>query len=357
MADGEKTEPATPKRRRDAREQGDVANSKEIATVSVLVLMLMAAQTSIGAGLIKAVAGQMRDVLSGTEIHPMTMDDYHALFLYHGKITGLALLPLLLIILVSGVMSYMAQTGPMWAVKGLGFKLSRISFSLKKLFDKQKIFDLGKAAIKVGLIGMAAWLTIKGDMAGIYALSNAAVWDSLAKGTELCFRVAAASIVLLSFVAIADFFWVHHRHEKKLRMTKQEVRDERKQRDGDPQAKSRMRQMARDLTRARMIQDVAEADVVVTNPTHFAVALKYDQAEMSAPKVIAKGRGYVATRIREQAVENGVPIVENKPLAQILYKTVEVGREIPDNLYQAVAEVLAYVYRLRPQRPSAAGAW
>ena len=358
MADGEKTEKATPKRRQDAREQGDVATSREIPTVLVLFVMLIAAGSAFGRNLFLSAGKQAHDVWSGAEIHPHAMADFHALFLHHGKLTGAVLMPLLCLIMLSGLVSYVGQTGPLWASKALGFKLSRINLvkGMKKLVDKQKLFDLAKAAVKIALVSAAAWFTLRLDMAGIYTLVDSGVWDAALLGGQMARRLAIAAIILLILIAIADVFWTRYRYEEKLKMTKQEVRDERKQREGDPQLKTRMRQMQREMTRQRMIMDVAEADVVVTNPTHFAVALRYVQGEMSAPKVIAKGRGYVALRIREKAREAGVPIVENKPLAQVLYKTVEVGREVPEKLYQAVAEVLAYVYRLRPGAASAAGA-
>jgi flagellar biosynthetic protein FlhB len=277
------------------------------------------------------------------------------LLVYHGRWTFSVLAPFLVIIMLAGVVSYLIQTGPMWASKALGLKWSRINLlkGMKRLVDKNKLFDLVKAAIKIGLVAAAATLTLRSDMSRIYTLVDASVWTGMGQGAAMALRLSIAAIVLLAFIAIADVIWVRYRHEEKLKMSKQEVRDERKQREGDPQIKSRLRQMQRELTRQRMIHDVAQADVVVTNPTHFSVALSYLQGAMGAPKVVAKGRGYVALRIREEARRHGVPLVENKPLAQVLYKTVQVGREVPENLYQAVAEVLAYVYRLRPGRRSA----
>jgi len=357
VAEGERTEPATPKRREDAREKGDLATSREIPTVLVLLAVLLAAFSGIGAGLVLSVGEQAHDVWSGVEIHPRTMGDFHTLLLHHGKRTGLALAPLMAVIMLSGIVAYVGQTGPMWAGKALGFKTSRINVfqGLKRLVDKNKLFELAKAALKLGLMAAAAWLTLGGQLEGLYRLVDVGVWGSLGVGMELSRRFAIAALVLLILVALVDLFWVLHRHEEKLKMTKQEVRDERKQREGDPQQKGRLRQLQRELTRQRMIRDVAAADVVVTNPTHFAVALRYAQGERSAPHVLAKGRGHVALRIREEARGHGIPLVENKPLAQVLYRTVEVGREIPENLYQAVAEVLAYVYRLRPRSAGAGG--
>ena len=162
MADGEKTEPATPKKREDARDQGDVASSKEIPTIFVLIVVLIATGSGIGAGLVTIVAIQAQDVWSGAELHPIAMGDFHAVLLHHGKLTGGALAPVLALIMLSGVTSYLIQTGPMWASKALGIKLNRINLlkGLKRLVDKNKLFELGKAFIKIGLIVGAAWLTV-----------------------------------------------------------------------------------------------------------------------------------------------------------------------------------------------------
>ena len=162
--------------------------------------------------------------------------------------------------------------------------------------------------------------------------------------------------LFLAVMAVADLFYQRWRWEQKLRMSKREVRDEFKQREGDPLVRSRFRAKHRELTRSRMIAAVADADVVVTNPTHYAVALQYDRMAMAAPQVVAKGRNHVALRIREAAVEHRVPIVEDAPLARLLHRTGEVGQEIPQNLFQAVAEVQAYVYRLDPRRGATWGA-
>lgn len=358
MADGEKTEPATPKRREDARDQGDVASSREVPSVLMLLLVLIGVLSGLGADLLGSVAGQTVDVWSGNEIHPRELSDFHSVLIHHGRLTFLALVPFLLLIMAAGVISYWIQNGPMWASKALGLKWSRLNLlkGMKRLVDTNKLFELAKAPLKIAVVVGAAWFTIADDMSQIYALVGASVWLALGEAGRMAVQLVIVAIVLLSFLAIADVFWVRYRHEEKLKMTKQEVRDERKQREGDPHIKSRLRQMQRELTRQRMIHDVAQADVVVTNPTHFSVALAYLQNDMGAPKVVAKGRGYVALRIREEARKHGVPLVENKPLAQVLYKTVEVGREVPETLYQAVAEVLAYVYRLRSGRRPAAAA-
>ena len=358
MAEGEKTEPATAKKRQDARDQGDVATSREVPSVLVLLVVLIGLLAGIGTSVVSTVGTQSFDVWSGKEIHPTTMSDFHAVLIHHGQRTMIALTPILGLIMLAGLASYWLQTGPMWASKALGWKWSRVSFfkGMKRLVDKNKIFELAKAPVKIAIIVVAAWFTIADDLEQVYVLVDASIWTAMTEMGRMAVEMCILAIIMLTFLAIADVFWTRYRHEEKLKMTKQEVRDEHKQRDGDPQIKSRMRQMQRELTRQRMIRDVAEADVVVTNPTHFSVALSYKQAAAGAPKVIAKGRGYVALRIREEARKHGIPLVENRPLAQVLYKTVEVGREVPENLYQAVAEVLAYVYRLRGGRPAPAAA-
>jgi len=181
----------------------------------------------------------------------------------------------------------------------------------------------------------------------VLGLSSSTVEEGVLAAGLLARRLAVFAVAGLAVLAAGDLLWVRYRYEKKLRMTRQQVRDELRQREGDPKVKGRIRQVQQELSRQRMIAETARADVVITNPTHYAVALRYERQRMLAPKVVASGRGYVALRIRRVAEEAGVPIVENPPLARTLYRTTKVGRTIPENLYQAVAEVLAYVYGLR----------
>jgi flagellar biosynthetic protein FlhB len=213
-----------------------------------------------------------------------------------------------------------------------------------------RIFDLGKSVLKMVVAFSACWFILEPALGGIIALTDAGVWDSLLLAGVLCKQIAFTILIVFSSFAMIDFFYMKWKFDKKERMTKQEVRDEVKQRDGDPKVKGQRRARQKELSRLRMISEVSKADVVVTNPTHYAIALKYDRETMRAPKVIAMGRNHLAKRIREEARKHMVPIVENPPLAQFLYKTATLNKEIPEALFQAVAEVLAYITRLDPRR-------
>ena len=223
------------------------------------------------------------------------------------------------------------------------------------MFSADKAFDLFKAILKVSVVSAVAWAVIETELDVIIGLADVGIGPGLKTLAILSRRLALSILAALALMAVADLVYQRYSFEKKMRMSKREVREEAKARDGDPMVRSRFRQMQRELSRSRMITAVADADVIVTNPTHYAVALAYRQGEMAAPEVLAKGRGHVALRIREAATAADVPIVENKPLARLLHQTAEVGKQVPENLFQAVAEVLAYVYRIDPQRAKSWG--
>ena len=356
--DAEKTEPATDKRKQDARRKGEVAQSREIASVLVLSTVLGAVLLFVGeraAVYIGALAESAWG--SAGSAAPSTLGDVHAVLLATFGGLGPVVLPLMLLMMVVAVLSQIAQTGPMLASEALQFRGSRIDpiQGMKRLMNVDRLVDLAKSFLKMAIVGGICWWILQPAAGEIIALTNAGIGEGLRLAGSLGLQIATSILLAMAALAAFDVGWVRYRYEKKLRMTKQEVRDELKQREGSPQVRSRIRSTQRELTRLRMISEVPRADVVVTNPTHFAVALRYERTQMRAPSVVAKGRGFVALRIREVAKSHGVPIVENAPLAQILHKTATVGREVPEKLYQAVAEVLAYVYRLDPRRASSWG--
>jgi flagellar biosynthetic protein FlhB len=218
---------------------------------------------------------------------------------------------------------------------------------MKRFGSLKSLVELGKSVIKILFIGSIAYLLVKSDMQQFPILIHQEVGQILVfigrVALKVCFFVCLAMIVL----AVLDYTYQHWQHEQDLKMTKQEVKDEMKQTYGDPKIKARIRGVQMEMARRRMMEAVPEADVVITNPTHLAIALKFDAREMIAPRVLAKGSGHIAQRIREIAAEHQIPLVEEKPLAQALFKMVEIGDYIPAELYRAVAEVLAYVYRLK----------
>ena len=355
--EAEKTEPATPKKKEDARKKGDVAQSREIQSVVILATALIAMGSFFGAGIVAALGHVAISAWAGIANPPGSLADYQTTLLGHAAAPALAILPVLLMIMVTGTLSQVLQTGPMISAEALSFKGSRMSplQGVKRMFSPDRAFDLVKAILKVLVVGAVAWGVIGTELDALIGLADVGLGAGLETVGTLARRLAIAILVVLALMAVADLLYQRYSYEKKLRMSKREVREEAKQRDGNPMVRSRFRQMQRELSRSRMITAVADADVVVTNPTHFAVALVYKHGEMAAPEVLAKGRGHVALRIREAAIAADVPIVENRPLARLLHQTAEVGKQVPENLFQAVAEVLAYVYRIEPRRAKSWG--
>ena len=213
------------------------------------------------------------------------------------------------------------------------------------------LFELTKSLIKILFVGGVAFIMVKGELLTIPSLIQYSVIDIFSfigrVSLKICFNVSLVLILL----AVLDFAYQRWDHEKNLKMTKQEIKDEHKQTEGDPKVKARIRSIQLETARQRMMEAVPDADVIITNPTHLAVALKFEAEEMIAPCVVAKGAGYIADKIKQIASEHGVPVIENRPLAQTLFKAVEIGGVIPADLYKAVAEILAYVYRLKGTRP------
>jgi flagellar biosynthetic protein FlhB len=241
------------------------------------------------------------------------------------------------------------QVGFQISTEAMALKLSKLNpiSGMKRLASLKSLVELGKSIIKILFIGSIAYLLMISDMQEFPSLIHQEVGQILVfiarVSLKICFFVCLAMIVL----AVLDYIYQRWQYEQDLKMTKQEVKDEQKQSYGDPQVKSRIRAVQMEMARRRMMEAVPQADVVITNPTHLAIALKFDAREMIAPRVLAKGSGHIAQRIREIAVDNQIPLVEEKLLARALYKMVEIGDYIPAELYRAVAEVLAYVYRLK----------
>ena len=217
----------------------------------------------------------------------------------------------------------------------------------KRMFSKDSVFELVKSIIKIGLIGYMAYASIRDHQNELFILYDLELKQAVALVGSLVIDVGFRISLVYMIVGIADFVYQKHKFNEDMKMTKQEVKDEFKNTEGDPQIKGRQRRKMQEVSQKRMMQDVPKADVVITNPTHFAVALRYDTKESTAPVVVAKGADFVAQKIKEIARDNQIEIVENKPLARMIYHNVDVGAEIPPELYQAVAEVLAYVYRLK----------
>ncbi|UCD81772.1 MAG: flagellar biosynthesis protein FlhB [Desulfobacterales bacterium] len=345
----ERTEKATGKKREDARRKGQVAISREVSSVMILL-------TCLG---IFYFAGSwifwnMSDLISGIyqnlgSLSIASITDASALSLRIFYKLLSVLLPFLLPIAIVGFIANVMQIGFQISTEAMSPKLNKLNpvSGMKRLVSLKSLVEVGKSIIKLLFIGGIAYLMVKGDLKDFPYLVQQEVGQIIAfiarVSLKLFFFVCLAMIVL----AALDYIYQRWQHEQDLKMTKQEVKDEFKQTYGDPKVKARIRGVQLEMARRRMMEAVPQADVVITNPTHLAIALKFDAREMTAPRVLAKGAGFVAQRIREIAEENQIPIVEEKSLAQALFKMVEIGDYIPVELYRAVAEVLAYVYRLK----------
>lgn len=344
----ERTEAATPRRRQKARQEGQVAKSREVPSVLIL-LCALGVFSFLGPWMFCEISGSMKKIFEGIGSFDIKTGSLHMIFNDIFQQIAIILTPLLLTVLVAGIAGNILQFGFLLTSKPLTPNLSRLDpiKGIRKLLSLRSLVELIKSLFKVVFIGIVAFLIIRGELAGIPSIIQLGVGGILTFIARVSFKICFYTCLALIVLAILDYAYQHWQHEKELRMTKQEVKDDYKQTEGDPNVKARIRSIQREMARIRMMEQVPDADVIITNPTSLAIALKFDAETMTAPKVTAKGAGYIAEKIKEIAKENGVPIVENKPLAQTLYKTVDLGEFIPVDLYRAVAGVLAYVYKLR----------
>lgn len=356
--DAEKTEDATPKKKEDARKKGQVAQSRDVSTVFLLVAGTLALSSPLGARLAGHVYEVAREVWSGMLIRPDSIEDYHVLLMRMGMVIGIALAPFAAIFMVVGMASNIAQIGWMVSAEAMQPKFDKLNplTGLKRMVSLDKLYELAKSMLRLIIVVIILVWLLSPALPDVLTHIGASTTDIGALAGDLLEDSIWTILLVFGIFAVADYAWQRYQYEKRLRMTKQEVRDEAKQREGDPKVKSRIRQIQREIAQQRMFEAVADADVVVVNPTHYAVALQYRPPAQTSPKVLAKGRNHVALRIRRRAEELGIPIIENPPVAQLLYRTAEIDREIPEDLYQAVAEVLAYVYKLDPRRSNGWGA-
>lgn len=344
---GERTEEATAKRRNDFREKGQVAQSKEVHTAAIFTILLLFwvfylpvffREFSTILILIFEASGEV--VLTPSR----TME--YAFFL--AKELGILLAPLFFLVLVIGFFSSFFQIGWLFTTKPFQPDISKFDpiKGLGRIFSKKSIIELIKSLFKVVLIGWVAYSTVADNFEQALTLVDASIPDTfkfLGKTAALILAKVCAILILLGFI---DLLFVRYEMEEKMKMTKQEVKEEFKETEGDPLVKSQIRSIQRQMARKRMMAEVPDADVIITNPTHISIAVRYDSKEMDAPVIIAKGAGIIAMNIRKIARENNVPIVENPPVARMLHK-IDLGATIPEELFKAVAEILAHVYSLK----------
>ncbi|MBI5445665.1 MAG: flagellar biosynthesis protein FlhB [Deltaproteobacteria bacterium] len=348
----DRTEPATAKRRREAREEGQVARSIEVVTAFVLGAALLGLWMG-AANAYSELSALTRHVLGLRVQETLSRDAVIALVIRVSGSLVRAVLPVLGAGLIGGLAGNLVQVGFLVSWKAVTPNPDRLNpiSGFQNLFQKAKLIDLIKTFLKVIVVAWAAYAAIRGRLEEIPHLTELSPAGLLAYSADISFQILKNCLLAVLVIALFDYFFQRWQYEERLRMTKQEVREEYRETEGDPLIKSRIRNLQREMARRRMMAEVPKADVVITNPTHFAVALRYTPTEMNAPQVVAKGADVLAQKIQEVARENGVPLFQSPAVARTLYRQVDIGDSIPADLFQAVAEILAHVYRLSGRTP------
>ena len=351
---GEKTEPATQKKLDDARKEGKVARSKDLTEGFALVVLFLLLKIFIGyigermIGLFDNTIGRMAEF---ERVNRAGLSTVAVSSLLMNALTEILLIiwPFLVFGFAIAFLISVYQVGWKVSTKTMEPKLSKFNpiNGFKRIFSKDSLFELVKSVFKVGIIVYITYTSLQEEANNLFILYEISLNQAVALVGEIILDVGLKIAIVFVFIGIVDYFYQRWKFADEMKMTKQEVKDEYKNTEGDPQIKGRIRQKMREASQRRMMQDVPQADVVITNPTHFAVAIKYDAEVSTAPIVVAKGEDFLAQKIKEVAKEHHVQIVENKPLARMLYHNVDIGAEIPPELYQSVAEVLAMVYHMK----------
>jgi flagellar biosynthetic protein FlhB len=353
--EGEKTEDPSQHRIDEFRKKGDVASSRELTSVLVLAACLMTLSLSL-----VYVFEQMTSYIEwlytldlsaafgSTALHTITVRTF--------TVAAKCAAPVLFVALCVGILVQVAQIGILYSPEILELNFDRVNplNGISKLFSKQALFEAIKGVFKFAVIIGVVYAYLRDDVARYNGFMHLEISQSFFHAKDLLMKISFAILMAWGVIALLDFAWQKFTYRQKLMQTKQQLKQESKEQDGNPEVKQRIRQIQREMSRKRMINEVKTADVIVTNPTHISIVLKYDSETMVSPLVIGKGQDHLAMRIREIAKEHNVPIVENVLLARTLYKTVKVGHPVPRNMYKAVAEVLAFVYKLKKKRKALA---
>lgn len=348
---GEKTEPATPKKLEKARDEGQAAKSQDLNT-AVLLFVLFSCLRLFGGFMMERINNVFLffyNSISEFAGEDFTIARVAGMLQFGMKEILLVILPIIALAVIAAFIVNVIQVKWKVTFKPLRPKPSKLNpiSGLKRFFSKDKLFELLKSIVKVGILFYVVYSSLKEEWGLVIHIYQLDLWPAITLIVDTVLMTSFKISAVFLVIAFADWKYQKHKFKTDMKMTKQEVKDEYKNAEGNPQVKSKIRRKMQEASRRRMMQQLPEADVVITNPTHLAVALKYDKTEAEAPVVIAKGADYMAARIRETAKENRIEIVENKPLARMLYHNVEIGEQIPPELYQMVAEILAYVYGLQ----------
>ncbi len=352
MADEDKdqrTEDPTEKKRGDSFKKGRTAKSKEVSSTIVLFAAVLSLYF-FGGHIRENLSELLTTSFTTFPDNELTVDSMSPMLAYYLKMIAIILAPIMITTLLSGILVNIAQNGGfILTAEPMKPKLNKLDpiKGFGKFVSKQAFMDLFKSIFKIAIVATVCWLVVSSEWGNIPKLSDQNVEQVVLFIAWVAFKLMMYVLLITVFLAIVDFAFEKYQFEEGLKMTKQEVKDERKSTDGDPQTKARIRSAQLALIKRRMMADVPKAEVVITNPTHLAIAISYDRMTMAAPQVVAKGAGHVAERIKAIAKENDVPVVEDKPLARILFKTIGIGDAIPEEVFKAIAEILAYVYRLK----------
>ena len=344
----EKTEDPTERRLKEARNKGDVLKSMEVPSAAVLLAGLMGLYLMRGY-IYTNLLGIMRHYF--TQLHTISIVPANMLVVTMDTMYffALILVPLMGIIFITAALANYAQVGVLFTTEKIMPKYEKIDpiKGISRMFSMQTLFNTVKSVAKISVITWAAYTVIKKHLNELLPLMNQEPLSIFIFYCKTSFLIFLKAAIVIAALAVLDWVFQRWQFMKKMRMTKQEMKEEAKTTEGDPHVKGRIRSIQMEMARKRMMADVPEADVIITNPTRLAIAIKYDSASMVAPTVVAKGAGVIAHKIKDVGRENNIPLVEDKPLARALYGAVEIGDEIPAELFQAVAEILAHVYGLK----------
>jgi flagellar biosynthetic protein FlhB len=350
MAKPEQTEKPTPKRVREARNRGQVPRSPDLGGAVVFLAIILALHVSFKPTVDSALRSFTIALNNAASHGDPTIRSVPGLFLESSLSYVMVIGTAFTAAVALGILANLLQFGFLFSPSVLQPKFSKLNplNGIKRLFfSVQTLVMLGKNLVKIGAVGLIVWTGVYGRSTEFYALAHTGPGDLLLLVEDMLFGIGLRFGIFMLALGLLDYFWERHRHEDSLKMTKTEVKDENRQQEGNPEVRIAVKQRQRQMARRRMMAAVPRATVVVTNPTHFAVALEWDEITMEAPLLTAKGADLLARRIKELARDHGVPVVENPPLARTLYDKVELDSPVPANLYAAVAQVIAFVYRLK----------
>lgn len=345
---GEKTEKATPRKKQDARKKGQVAKSADVNTALSLLTVFLSF-LFIGAFMKDRILHMMRGTFQDYLLMDLTDQNAHDFFLTMAYQAGIILAPIMGVALVAGVLGNYLQVGFLFSTEAIQMKLNKLDpiQGFKRIYSMRAIVELFKSLLKISFVGFVTFAVIWFDIENILRLSQMTVEQSFLIIASLTVRMGLFASGALLLLSLLDYLYQRYDYEKNLRMSKQDLKDEYKKSEGDPLIKSKIKQRQREMAMRRMMQDIPTADVVIMNPTHYAIALKYDESKMDAPFVVAMGVDLVAQKIKEVAKANDILMVENKPLARALYDQVDIGQAVPEEFFQVVAEIIAYVYQAK----------